>query len=77
MLIVDDVRLSTLPCVRRDSLAALRAFARARVLVSDGALPAGVHPRRGQQAHTLTGGERALIPAARAEIAPDNPTHVG
>jgi CDP-glycerol glycerophosphotransferase len=77
VLIVDDVRLSTLPCVRRDSLAGLRAFARARVLVSDGALPAGVRPRRGQQAHTVTGGERPLIPAARAEIAPDNPTHVG
>ena len=78
VLIVDDVRLSALAYVRRDSLAALRAFARARVLVSDGALPAGIRPRPGQQAHTLTGVERAaLVPAARAEIAPDNPTHVG
>jgi CDP-glycerol glycerophosphotransferase len=77
LLIVDDVRLSALPCARRDSLAALRAFARARVLVSDGPLPTGIRPRRGQQSHTVTDSGRPLIPAARTEIAPDNPTHVG
>ncbi len=77
VLVVDDARAVTpsADCYESHTLGALRAFARARFLVCDGDLPAGVRPRRSQQVFLLAG--RAALPAARAETTPDNPAHVG
>ncbi len=78
VLVVDDLRMAPpmVPCYETGSLAAMRAFARARLLLSNAELPNGIRARRTQRVIPLRG-ERQVVPAARADTAPDNPAHVG
>jgi CDP-glycerol glycerophosphotransferase len=85
VLVVDDLRVAFLdggrdsapPSHQTGTRGALRAFARSRLVVANGELPAGVVIRRAQRLRYLPSSQPAPIPTARGETAPDSPTHVG
>jgi CDP-glycerol glycerophosphotransferase len=84
VLVVDDPRVAFFagrpddapPCYPTGSRGALHAFARSRLLESNGELPAGVLIRKGQQLRYLSAGPAAPMSIGRGETAPDSPTHV-